>query len=395
MNKNDYLFTSESVAEGHPDKLCDQISDAVLDAIIANSANPQHSHAAIESLATTQHLTLAGEYSVSGQKEPLDFDSIARGVIADVGFDDSKYNFDNNSCTIINKLHQQSKDIDDMVNTGGAGDQGLMFGYAVDETPELMPLPILMAHRLVEKMDFARRDKVLDYLKPDGKSQVTIRYEKGKPVAVEKVVLAVPHDQDIEKSTVRHDLFEVVVSPVIEKYGCEYSPQLEGSETNFIVNGKGQWENGGPDSDTGLTGRKIIVDTYGGMGRHGGGCFSGKDPSKVDRSASYMARYVAKNIVAAGLAKRCEIQLAYVIGVSDPVSVWIETFETGLVPDHVLEEGVKKLFDLTPQGIIKQLDLIRPIFRKTSFYGHFGRELDNFTWEKKDRVADLKAHFNI
>ncbi len=393
MNKHDFLFTSESVAEGHPDKLCDQISDAVLDAIIANSSNPQMAHAAIESLATTQHLTLAGEYSVSGQKTELDFETLVRGVIADVGFDNPEYNFDNNSCKIINILHSQSEDIREMVDSGGAGDQGLMFGYAVDETPELMPLPILMAHRLIERMDSARIEKQIDYLKPDGKSQVTIKYEKGKPVAVKKVVLAVPYDKDIEKSSVKHDLYEGVVNPVIEKYGCEYSAQFEGLEANFIVNGKGSWNNGGPDSDTGLTGRKIIVDTYGGMGRHGGGCFSGKDPSKVDRSASYMARYVAKNIVAAGLAKRCEIQLAYVIGVKEPVSVLIETFDTGVVPDHRLEEGVKELFDLTPQGIIKQLDLNRPIFRKTSYYGHFGRELENFTWEKTDRVEDLKAFF--
>jgi len=393
MNKNDYLFTSESVAEGHPDKLCDQISDAVLDAIIANSSNPLLAHAAIESLVTTQHLTLAGEYSVSGQKDKLDFETLVRGVIKDVGFDNPAYNFDNSSCKIINNLHSQSEDIREMVDSGGAGDQGLMFGYAVDETPELMPLPILMAHRLVERMDFARKKNLIDYLKPDGKSQVTIRYKEGRPVAVEKVVLAVPYDKDIKKSDVKHNLFETVVTPVIEKYGCEYRAQLEGLEVNFIVNGKGSWKNGGPDSDTGLTGRKIIVDTYGGMGRHGGGCFSGKDPSKVDRSASYMARYVAKNIVAAGLAKRCEIQLAYVIGVSHPVSVLIETFETGIVPDHMLEEGVKELFDLTPKGIIKQLDLIRPIFRKTSYYGHFGRELDDFTWEKTNRVDDLAAYF--
>jgi len=228
-----------------------------------------------------------------------------------------------------------------------------------------------------------------------GKSQVTIQYEKGRPVAVKKVVLAVPYEKEIEKSRVKHDLFEGVVTPVIEKYSCEYSAQLEGMEANFIVNGKGSWKNGGPDSDTGLTGRKIIVDTYGGMGRHGGGCFSGKDPSKVDRSASYMARYVAKNIVAAGLAKRCEIQLAYVIGVREPVSVLIETFDTGIVPDSKLEEGVKEIFDLTPQGIINQLDLIRPIFRKTSYYGHFGRELENFTWEKTDRVEDLKTFFKV
>ena len=395
MNKNDYLFTSESVAEGHPDKLCDQISDAVLDAIIENSSNPQLAHGAIESLATTQHLTLAGEYSVSGQKNILDFDKLVRSVIADVGFDNPDYNFDNNSCKIINNLHSQSEDIREMVDNGGAGDQGLMFGYAVDETPELMPLPILMAHRLVERMDYARKENQIDYLKPDGKSQVTIRYKEGQPVAVEKVVLAVPYDKDIEKTSVKHNLFETVVRPVIEKYGCEYRAKLDGLDANFIVNGKGSWKNGGPDSDTGLTGRKIIVDTYGGMGRHGGGCFSGKDPSKVDRSASYMARYVAKNIVAAGLAKRCEIQLAYVIGVSEPVSVLIETFETGIVPDFVLEEGVKELFDLTPKGIIKQLDLIRPIFRKTSFYGHFGRELEGFTWEKTDRADDLMAYFAV
>ncbi|MFC2161902.1 methionine adenosyltransferase [Acidobacteriota bacterium] len=395
MNKNNYLFTSESVAEGHPDKLCDQISDAVLDAILAKSSNPKLVHGAIETLATTQHLTLAGEFRVCEPKEIPDFETIVRGVIKDIGFDKPHYKFDNNSCKIINNLHGQSENIREMVDNGGAGDQGLMFGYAVDETPELMPLPIQMAHKLVERMDYARREKLIDCLKPDGKSQVTIRYEKGQPAAVEKVVLAVPFDKKIEKSTVKHNLFEVVVSPVIEKYGCEYKAQLEGLEPNFIVNGKGDWENGGPDSDTGLTGRKIIVDTYGGMGRHGGGCFSGKDPSKVDRSASYMARYIAKNIVAAGLAKRCEIQLAYVIGVSDPVSVLIETFETGLVPDHALEEGVKELFDLTPRRIIEQLDLIRPIFRKTSFYGHFGRELDDFTWEKTDRAADLKSHFNI
>lgn len=395
MNKQNFLFTSESVAEGHPDKLCDQISDAVLDAIIANSSNPRLAHAAVESLATTQHLNLAGEYSENGQKEKLDFEALVREVIKDVGFDSPDYNFDYNTCAIINNLHSQSEDIRAMVDTGGAGDQGLMFGYAVDETPELMPLPILMAHRLVERMDYARKEKLIDYLKPDGKSQVTIRYEEGRPVAVEKVVLAVPYDNGIEKSSVKQNLFDKVVAPVIEKYGCEYSAQLEGLEANFIVNGKGSWNNGGPDSDTGLTGRKIIVDTYGGMGRHGGGCFSGKDPSKVDRSASYMARYLAKNIVAAGLAKRCEIQLAYVIGLSHPVSVLVETFGTGIVSDSELEEGVKELFDLTPQGIIEQLDLIRPIFRKTSYYGHFGRELKDFTWEKTDRTDDLKSFFKI
>jgi S-adenosylmethionine synthetase len=392
MIKHDFVFTSESVAEGHPDKVCDQMSDAVVDAILESAEEPRMARAAIECLATTQHLTLAGEYRSNGGGT-IDVEDIVRQVIGDIGYDKPEWGFDPVNCEIVSKLHLQSADISNMGDDGGAGDQGLMFGYAVDETPELMPLPVVLAHRLVERMDRVRKERVLGYLIPDGKSQVTVRYEGGKPVGVEKVVLAVPHEEGIKKDKLREDLYREVVTPVLDKYGYECVCRLDGTDTNFLVNGTGDWFASGPASDTGLTGRKVIVDTYGGMARHGGGCFSGKDPSKVDRSASYMARYVAKNIVRAGLAGKCEIQLAYVIGVKEPVSVMVETFGTGVVSDGELEKAVREIFDLTPRGIIRQLDLLRPIFRKTACYGHFGRELEEFSWEKTDRVAELKEYF--
>lgn len=362
-------FTSESVAAGHPDKICDQISDAILDACLAWDP---HAHVAVEALATVNHVTLAGEVKIKkGNK--IDYEKIARQVIKDLGYTNHLYNFSYKS-PILCLIHEQSPDIAMGVDDGGAGDQGMMFGYAIAETPEFMPLPIILAHRLVERMDAVRQKKVLPYLRPDGKSEVKIRYEKGKPKAVERVVLAVPHNPKISNKKLKEDLMAKVVKPVLKKYGFE-PPREE-----LVVNGTGKWEIGGPASDTGLTGRKIIVDTYGGMGRHGGGCFSGKEPTKVDRGGAYAARYLAKNIVVSGLAERCEVQVAYIIGRREPLTKAIETFGTEKVDKKKIAKFAWNLLDLSVPGIVAGLNLLRPIYRETAAYGHFGR--NGFPWEQ-------------
>jgi len=361
------LFISESVAAGHPDKICDQISDSILDAALKDDPK---SRVAVETMVTTNQVFLAGEIT---SKSKIKYEEIARNVIKDLGYINSEWGFFDGSNISIN-IHQQSPDISIGVDDGGAGDQGMMFGYAVDETPELMPLPITLAHRLVEKMDETRTKKTMPYLRPDGKSEVSILYEKGVPKSLRSIILAVPHDQKISREKLEKDLYKFVVLPVINKYG------FEKPEEKFIVNGTGKWEIGGPASDTGVTGRKIIVDTYGGMGRVGGGCFSGKDPSKVDRSAAYAARFIAKNIVAHKMAKRCEVQIAYVIGHKEPIGKAIETFGTETVDKQKIEKFAWGLLDLSVGGIIKTLDLRRPIYLKTAAYGHFGRNI--FPWEK-------------
>ncbi len=364
---NYQYFTSESVAAGHPDKICDQISDAVLDAALINDKN---SRVAVETLVTTNRIILAGE--VTCAKE-IDFEKIARRVIKRLGYTDPIYNFTDQAKVAV-YVHQQSADIALGADKDGAGDQGMMFGYATNETRELMPLPISISHRLVEKMDETREIKKLKFLRPDGKSEVKVKYENGQPVAVEKVVLAVPHDPKITNEQLKESLFENVVVPVLASFG--YKAKGE----DLIVNGTGKWEIGGPATDTGVTGRKIIVDSYGGMARIGGGAFSGKDPTKVDRSGAYAARYLAKNIVANGLAGRCEVQLAYVIGQPEPLTKEIETFGTEKVSKFVIEDFVKKFLDFSVRGIIEALNLRQPIYEKTASYGHFGRE--DFPWEK-------------
>lgn len=361
------LFSSESVCAGHPDKICDQISDAVLDAAL--KVDP-HSRVACETLVTTNKLVLAGEITCS---ESLDYKSIARKVVNDLGFTKDIYHFGPKTDIEV-YIHEQSKDIAVGVDDGGAGDQGMMFGYATNETPEFMPLPITLAHELTRKMD-ELAIKELPYLRPDGKSQVTVRYENGKPVSVEKIVLAKPHDPKIDKEEVKRELFNQAVLPLLERY---HLPKVQ--EKDVIFNGTGVWEIGGPTSDTGVTGRKIVVDTYGGMGRIGGGCFSGKDPSKVDRSAAYAARFLAKNIVAQSLADRCEVQLAYAIGTKYPVGKAIETFGTGKKDQKVIEDFAWGLLDLSVGGINKALNLLRPVYQSTARYGHFGHE--EYPWEK-------------
>ena len=361
------LFSSESVCAGHPDKICDQVSDAVLDAAL--KADP-HARVACETLVTTNKLVLAGEITCS---ESLDYKSIARKVINDLGFTKDIYHFGPKTDIEV-YIHEQSRDIAVGVDDGGAGDQGMMFGYAVNETPEFMPLPITLAHELAKAMD-KLATKELPFLRPDGKSQVTIRYENGQPISVEKIVLAKPHDPKIDKEEVKRELFNQAVLPLLEKY---HLPGVE--EKDIIFNGTGVWEIGGPASDTGVTGRKIVVDTYGGMGRIGGGCFSGKDPSKVDRSAALAARFIAKNIVAQGLADRCEVQLAYAIGTKYPVGKAIETFGTGKKDQKIIEDYAWGLLDLSVSGIIKALNLLQPIYQSTARYGHFGHE--EYPWEK-------------
>jgi len=371
-----FLFTSESVTEGHPDKLADQISDAVLDAILKDDPNGR---VACETLVTTGLVLVAGEIRTSVY---VDIPEIARRVIADAGYDDAAYGFDSKACAVLTAIDDQSADIALGVDTGGAGDQGMMFGFASDETPELMPLPISLAHKLTARLAEVRKKKVLDYLRPDGKSQVTVRYgEDGRPESVHTVVLSTQHDPHVSQEQIKKDILEQVIEPVCGKYLTK--------DTVFHINPTGRFIIGGPPGDSGLTGRKIIVDTYGGMGRHGGGCFSGKDPTKVDRSGAYMARYIAKNLVAAGLAKKCEVQLAYAIGVAEPVSIFVETFGSGKLSGERLAELVREEFDLTPAGIIKGLNLLRPIYLQTAAYGHFGRELPDFTWEKTDRAEAL------
>ena len=371
------LFTSESVTEGHPDKMADQISDAVLDAVLREDPTGR---VACEVLVTTGLCVVAGEVTTTTY---VDVPRIARGVIKSIGYTDAAYGFDAETCGVISTIQSQSPDIAMGVDTGGAGDQGLMFGYACDETPELMPLPIMLAHKLVQKLSEVRRAGVLDYLRPDGKSQVSVEYVDGKPVRVDAVVVSSQHSEDVPIEQLRAEIRREVIDPVLP-------PDMVDANTKYHINPTGRFVVGGPHGDTGLTGRKIIVDTYGGMGRHGGGCFSGKDPTKVDRSACYMARYVAKNIVAAGLAERCEVQLAYAIGVADPVSIMVETFGTGKVPNSKLEQLIRRHFDFTPAGIIKYLDLRRPFYRKTAAYGHFGRNEPEFTWERTNRIKDLR-----
>lgn len=381
-----FLFTSESVASGHPDKIADSISDAIVDAIFSLPGDGSGNRAAIETLVTTNTCILAGEVKIPEGTE-IDYESIARQKIRELGYNDPALKFDD-TCEIQVRIHQQSSEIAMGVDTGGAGDQGMMFGFATNETPEYMPLPIMMAHHIVRKLDEMRNNKELAYLRPDGKSQVTILYDGFKPVRVEKIVVAVPHKEEVSRENVMEDVYWKIIIPLLEKVGLPF----ERNENSYIVNGTGVWHIGGPHSDTGLTGRKIIVDTYGGMARHGGGAFSGKDPSKVDRSGAYAARYVAKNIVAAGLADRCEVQLAYVIGKSEPVSIMVETFGTNKVPVERIEQAIRENFDLTPRGIIEHLDLMKPKYQKTSAYGHFGRNEEGFNWELLDKVDDLKKY---
>jgi S-adenosylmethionine synthetase len=384
VSGKNFFFTSESVAEGHPDKLCDRISDAVLDEVIRQDPKGR---VACETFITVGLVIVGGEITTRGY---VDLPGLVRSLIKKIGYTDPKYGFNYSGCAILNAIGSQSPDIARGVNIGGAGDQGLMIGYACKETPELMPLPIMLAHKLCRQLAEVRKQKILPYLGPDGKSQVTVEYVNGMPFRVDTIVLACQHTEEILDQTgesitqkAREEIIENVVKPVIE-------PKFLDEKTKYFVNATGKFVIGGPQSDTGMTGRKIIVDTYGGMIPHGGGAFSGKDPSKVDRSASYMARYIAKNLVAAGLADKFMIQLAYVIGVADPVSIMVNTFGTGKVPDQKLLELIKKHFQLTPGGIIEMLNLLRPIYQETAVFGHFGRNEPNFTWEKTDKVEDLK-----
>jgi S-adenosylmethionine synthetase len=378
MKKQRHLFTSESVTEGHPDKIADQISDTILDEIMAQDPNGR---VACETLVTTGLAFIAGEISTSCYVE---IPRIARNVIREIGYTNADYGFDYETCAVITSIDEQSPDIAMGVDREGAGDQGMMFGYATRETPELMPMPITLAHKIVRGLDTARKNGTLGYLRPDGKSQVTVEYVDGRPVGVRTVVVAAQHHPDITEKQLRDDVIEKVISQVVP------AEMLKGQDTRYYVNETGRFVVGGPQGDCGLTGRKIIVDTYGGVGSHGGGCFSGKDPTKVDRSGSYMVRYVAKNLVAAGLADRCELQVAYAIGIAEPVSVMVDTFGTGQLPDEDLAEMVVRSFDLRPRAIIEALKLRRPIYRRTATYGHFGREEDGFTWEVTDKVEDLK-----
>jgi len=382
MAMTDFLFTSESVAEGHPDKVADQISDAILDAIIAEDPNAR---VACETLVTTGMAIIAGEITTSCY---VHMPAIVRETIKGIGYNDSAMGFDWETCAVITSIDEQSADIQIGLeerndHEQGAGDQGLMFGYACDETPELMPMPIVFAHRLTRRLAEVRKKKILDFLRPDGKSQVTIQYIKGKPVRVDSVVIAAQHSEKVAYDTLREGIIEEVIFRVIPE-------ELRDKKTKYYVNTTGRFVVGGPKADCGLTGRKIIVDTYGGVGSHGGGCFSGKDPSKMDRSASYMARHIAKNIVAAGLAKKCEVQVAYTIGVAEPVSVMIDTSRTSVIPPDEIAKLVRQHFDLRPKALIKYLDLQKPVFKQTACYGHFGRNEPGFTWEKTHRAEELR-----
>jgi S-adenosylmethionine synthetase len=382
MKKDRHLFTSESVTEGHPDKMCDQISDAILDALLEEDPS---SRVACETLVTTGTVVIAGEITSEAYVE---IPQLVRGVIKEIGYTNAAYGFDYKTCGILTAIQQQSPDIAMGVDKGGAGDQGMMFGYATDETPQMMPLPIVLAHGLTRRLAEVRKKGVLPYLRPDGKSQVTVEYDEGEPVRVEAVVVSSQHDADVTLKQIEKDIKKHVINKVIPG-------DYMGDDVKIYINPTGRFEIGGPHGDTGLTGRKIIVDTYGGVGAHGGGAFSGKDPSKVDRSAAYFTRYVAKNIVAAKVAKRCEIQVSYAIGVAQPVSIMVNTFGTSSFPDEDIVEAVRKTFDFTPAGIIKKLNLRRPIYRKTAAYGHFGRTEEGFTWEQTDSVAKIRQSLKM
>ena len=413
MSQKNYYFTSESVTEGHPDKICDQVSDAILDAILAKESELEASgyvapdgvpakldnvRCAVETFVTTGTVIVAGEVRTEAY---VDVQKVARETIRRIGYDRAKFGFDCDTCGVLNLIHEQSADIaagvdesydaqagrtTDPIDEVGAGDQGMMFGYACDETPVLMPMPHYLASRMAERLAAVRKNGAVPYLRPDGKTQVTVRYEDDKPVEVTAVVVSTQHSDEVEDmGLIKADMVDHVIAPVLNEVGIKWD------NADIYVNPTGRFVVGGPMGDTGLTGRKIIVDTYGGMGRHGGGAFSGKDCTKVDRSAAYAARWVAKNIVAAGLAHKCEIELAYAIGVSHPLSVMVDTFGTGSVDDSVIEAAVECVFDLRPGAIIRDLDLRRPIYEKTAAYGHFGRELPEFTWERRDRVAELRA----
>ena len=385
MGKEQYFFTSESVTEGHPDKVADAISDSILDAMIARDKNCR---VACETLVTTGLVMVAGEITTDCY---VDIPEKVRETVRDIGYHSSRMGFDWQTCSVITSIDQQSTDIAQGVNVGeglfkdqGAGDQGLMFGFACDETPELMPMAIVFAHKLTRRLATVRKNSAVDFLRPDGKSQVTIEYENGTPKRVDTIIVSAQHKPDVSYEDLRDTIIEEVIKKVIP------GDMVDG-DTRYLINPTGRFVIGGPMGDCGVTGRKIIVDTYGGQGSHGGGCFSGKDPSKVDRSASYMARHVAKNIVAAGLAKKCEVQIAYAIGVAEPVSVMVDLMGTGMVPEHKVKKGILEVFDLRPAAIIQYLDLLRPIYRKTSAYGHFGRDEPEFTWEKTDMAASLRA----
>ncbi len=413
--QSSYLFTSESVTEGHPDKICDQISDAILDAILEKEtelaasgyvapggmpADPSAVRCAAETLVTTGLVVVTGEIRTQAY---IDIPAIVRGVVNDIGYNRAKFGFDCETCGVINAIHEQSPDIAlgvdksweakagedsaerDIYDEVGAGDQGMVFGYACNETSTIMPMPVYLAHRLAERLTLVRKEGIMPYLRPDGKTQVSVRYENDLPVQVEKVVVSTQHSEEVSQDVLRAEIIEQVIAPVFAAEGVTLADDAE-----IHVNPTGRFVVGGPMGDSGLTGRKIIVDTYGGMGRHGGGAFSGKDCTKVDRSAAYAARWVAKNVVAAGLASRCEIQIAYAIGMARPVSVMVDTFGTGVVDEEVIARAVAEVFDLRPAAIIDALDLRRPIYRKTAAYGHFGRELPEFTWERADRVQQLR-----
>ena len=382
MGTSNHLFTSESVTEGHPDKMADQISDSVLDAVLREDP---YGRVACETLLTTGLVVIAGEITTTAK---IDYPRIARETIREIGYTRAKFGFDCDTCAVITAIDTQSPDIAMGVDTGGAGDQGMMFGYASNETPELMPMPILLAHKLTRRLSDVRKEGLLDYLRPDGKSQVTVEYVDRKAVRVSTVVISSQHSESVTNEKLREDLLEHVIRAVVPG-------EMMDARTTFHINPTGRFVVGGPQGDTGLTGRKIIVDSYGGSGAHGGGAFSGKDPTKVDRSASYMARYVAKNIVAAGLADRCEVQLAYAIGVAEPVSILVDTRGTGKISEEKLADLVRAHFKLTPSGIIESLNLRRPIFRKTAAYGHFGRNEPEFTWERTDKADALRSSAGI
>jgi len=377
-----HLFTSESVTEGHPDKICDQISDTILDNLIGQ--DPQ-SRVACETLVTTGLVLIAGEITSEGYCE---FQKVVRDTVKEIGYTSAKYGFDYETCCVVSSIHEQSPDIAMGVDEAGdrdqgAGDQGLMFGFACSETEELMPIPIMLAHKLVRRLSQVRKEEIVSYLRPDGKSQVTVEYEGHNPKRVDAVVIAAQHNREVKMNDLREDLKRIVIEEVIP-------PGMLDKNTNVYINETGRFEQGGPLADTGITGRKIIVDTYGGVGSHGGGCFSGKDPSKVDRSGSYMARYIAKNLVAAGIADRLEVQMAYAIGVPHPVSLMVDSFGTAKISEDKIKELIRAHFNLTPKGMIRSLELLRPIFRKTACYGHFGRTESEFTWEKLDKAEALR-----